>query len=294
MSTAVDRRGVTSAATAFFIWGLSPLFFKALAWLPATEIVSHRVVWSVLLLAGWLGFREGFGRIRAAFGQKRLLALLCVTTVLTACNWLLYVWAVVSGLTVEASLGYFINPLFYVAMGAMLLGERLRRLQWFAVGLAAAGVVLRVIVLGHLPWVALAIAATFGTYGILRKRAPIDSVNGLFVETLIALPVAAGFLAWMANAGALHSPQTSWAWLLLPAAGVITTVPLALFAEGARRLPLSVLGLLQYMAPTLQFLCAVVVFREPFGGGQLASFALIWIGLALYSWDALRNAGRVK
>ncbi len=290
MNSFADRRGIVCAATAFLIWGLSPIFFKALAWLPATEIVAHRVLWSVPLLALWLALHKGFGKIRDVFANKRLFALLCLTTLLTASNWLLYVWAVVNGHTVEASLGYFINPLCYVALGGLLLGERLRTLQWFAVGLAATGVVLRVIVLGHLPWIALAIAGTFGSYGLLRKHAPVDSISGLFVETLIALPIAAVFLLWLAGAGTLHGSSNAWAWLLLPLAGVITTVPLALFAEGARRLPLSQLGFLQYLAPTLQFLCAVVVFGEPFDSGQLGSFALIWLGLAIYSWDTLRRA----
>ncbi len=288
----VDRRGAACAATAFFIWGLSPLFFRALAWLPPAEIVAHRVLWSVPLLAVWLGCGEGFGKIRAVVGQPRLLALLCLTTLLTASNWLLYVWSIASGHTVEASLGYFINPLLNVALGALVLGERLRRMQWFAVSLAAAGVLARIVAVGHLPWVALALAATFGTYGLLRKRAPIDSVNGLFVETLIAMPVAAAFLAWLAGHHEVHGDGVGWGLVLVPLAGLITTVPLALFAEGARRLPLSVLGLLQYLAPTLQFFCAVVVFREPFDTGQLASFALIWLGLAVYSWDALRAVSR--
>jgi chloramphenicol-sensitive protein RarD len=289
MGARLDRRGVICALCAFFVWGISPIFFKALSWVPAAEIVSHRVLWSVLLLLVWIGFQQGFGTLRAVFARPRLLALLGLTTVLTASNWLLYVWAILAGHTVEASLGYFINPLLNVALGALVLRERLRPLQWAAVGLAVLGVVSRILVMGHLPWIALLLAGTFAAYGLLRKKAPVDSVNGLCVETLLALPVALAYLLWAGMGEGLHGAGKGWALLLLPAAGLVTTVPLALFTEGARRLPLSTLGLLQYMAPTLQFLCAVFVFGEAFGPTQLASFALIWAGLALYSFDALRR-----
>jgi chloramphenicol-sensitive protein RarD len=289
MGARLDRRGVICALCAFFVWGISPIFFKALSWVPAAEIVSHRVLWSVLLLLVWIGFQQGFGTLRAVFARPRILALLGLTTVLTASNWLLYVWAILAGHTVEASLGYFINPLLNVALGALVLRERLRPLQWAAVGLAVLGVVSRIVVMGHLPWIALLLASTFAAYGLLRKKAPVDSVNGLCVETLLALPVALAYLLWAGMGEGLHGAGKGWALLLLPAAGLVTTVPLALFTEGARRLPLSTLGLLQYMAPTLQFLCAVFVFGEAFGPTQLASFALIWAGLALYSFDALRR-----
>lgn len=289
MVARLDRRGVICALCAFFVWGVSPIFFKALSWVPAAEIVSHRVLWSVLLLLAWIGFQQGFGKLKAVFAQPRTLALLGLTTVLTASNWLIYVWAILAGHTVEASLGYFINPLLNVALGALVLRERLRPLQWAAVSLAALGVLSRIVMMGRLPWIALLLAGTFAAYGLLRKRAPVDSVNGLCVETLLALPVALIYLLWVGLGEGLHGADKGWALLLLPAAGLLTTVPLALFTEGARRLPLSTLGLLQYMAPTLQFLCAVFVFREAFGPTQLASFALIWAGLALYSFDALRR-----
>lgn len=289
MSDRLDRRGVICALAAFFVWGVSPIFFKALSWLPAAEIVSHRVLWSVLLLLVWIGLGQGFGTLTRIFADRRLLTLLGLTTVLTASNWLLYVWAVLAGRTVEASLGYFINPLLNVALGALVLRERLRPLQWAAVGLAALGVVSRIVMMGHLPWVALLLAGTFASYGLLRKRAPVDSINGLCAETLLALPIAILYLLWAGLGSGLHGAGKGWALLLLPAAGLVTTIPLALFTEGARRLPLSTLGLFQYLAPTLQFLCAVFVFGEAFGPTQLASFALIWAGLALYSFDAIRR-----
>jgi len=289
MSARLDQRGVLCAFAAFLAWGVSPIFFKALSWVPAAEIVSHRVIWSVLLLLVWIGFQQGFGKLKAVFARPRTLALLGLTTVLTASNWLLYVWAILAGHTVEASLGYFINPLLNVALGALVLRERLRPLQWAAVGLAVLGVVSRIVMMGRLPWIALLLAGTFAAYGLLRKRAPVDSVNGLCVETLLALPIALIYLLWVGLGEGLAGADRGWALLLLPAAGLVTTVPLALFTEGARRLPLSTVGLLQYIAPTLQFLCAVFVFGEAFGPTQLASFALIWAGLALYSFDALRR-----
>jgi chloramphenicol-sensitive protein RarD len=287
----IDRRGVISALIAFTIWGLSPLFFKAMMRFGALEVVAHRVLWSALLLAPWIGMRHGFGQIARVLREPRLLALLVLTTVLATSNWLVYVWAVMSGHAVDASLGYFINPLLNVAFGAIFLHERLRRAQKIAVGLACVGVVLRIAAVGNLPWVALTLAVTFAFYGLLRKRAPIDATNGLFIETLVALPVALAFLGWLASDGRLVAIQVSPAWwLMLPLAGLITAIPLALFSEGARRLPLSVLGLLQYASPTLVFLIAVLVFREPFGVSQLISFAFIWLGLAVFTWDIRRPA----
>lgn len=288
--SAPDRRGLLSALGAFCIWGLSPLFFKALASLGAFEVVAHRVLWSVVLLLPLIGLTQGFGQIRRAFGDARLAALLVVTMLLAGSNWLIYVWAIMAGRTVEASLGYFINPLVNVALGAIFLHERLRPLQKLAVGLAALGVATRIWAIGHLPWVALALAVTFAVYGLLRKRAPVDSLNGLCVETLVALPIALAYLGWELSRGELRALHGgAWMFLLLPAAGLITTIPLWLFTEGARRLPLSVLGLVQYLAPTLQFLIAVWVFHEPFGTSQLMSFGLIWTALAVFSWDLLRS-----
>ncbi|MFT4173807.1 MAG: EamA family transporter RarD [Rhodocyclaceae bacterium] len=287
----IDRRGVVSALIAFAIWGLSPLFFKAMVRFGALEVVAHRVLWSALLLAPWIGMRQGFGEVARVLREPRLLALLVLTTVLATSNWLVYVWAVMSGHAVDASLGYFINPLLNIAFGAIFLHERLRPAQKAAVGLACIGVILRIVAVGNLPWVALTLAVTFAFYGLLRKRAPIDATNGLFIETLVALPVAAAFLIWLASDGALVAAQVSPAWWpMLPLAGLITAIPLALFSEGARRLPLSVLGLLQYTSPTLVFLIAVLVFREPFGASQLVSFAFIWLGLAVFTWDIRRPA----
>ncbi|WP_172202554.1 EamA family transporter RarD [Niveibacterium sp. COAC-50] len=288
MSGKAARTGLACALGAFSVWGLSPLYFHAVGSIPAGEIVAHRVLWSVLLLAAWIGWRQGYGTLRSVVGQPRLIALLALTASLTSLNWLVFVWSVGAGRLVESSLGYFINPLVNVLFGRLFLGERLRPLQRIAVAVATAGVALKVWQTGQLPWIALFLAGTFGTYGLLRKRAPIDAQNGLFIETLLVAPIAIGYLGWLAAQGDLHLGATSAVTALLPFAGVMTTIPLALFAEAARRLPLSTVGLVQYLSPTLNFLIAVWVFGEAFRGGDLAAFGLIWAALALYSADALR------
>ncbi|THF54795.1 EamA family transporter RarD [Pseudothauera rhizosphaerae] len=278
-----------AALAAFTTWGLAPIYFKAVGSVPPVEVVAHRVLWSALFLAALLALWRGFDGLARLRGQPRLMGLLAFTALLTGSNWLVFVWAISAGRLVEAALGYFINPLVSVLLGRIFLGERLRPLQKLAVGLAAAGVLWRVVQVGSPPWIALFLALTFGFYGLLRKRAPVDAVSGLFVETLITAPLALGYLAWLGAHGTLafgRGASTDW---LLPLAGVLTAVPLMLFAVGTQRLPLATVGFLQYIAPTLNFLLAVLVFGEPFDGGQLIGFALIWAALALYSADMLRR-----
>lgn len=292
MNAGGARHAVLAAFTAFAIWGLAPLYFKAVGSVPPVEIVAHRVLWSALLLAVLLALWRGFGHLRRLRTEPRLLAVLTLTAVLTGSNWLVFVWAISADRVLEASLGYFINPLVSVLLGRLFLGERLRPLQQVAVALACAGVLWRMLQVGALPWVALFLALTFGFYGLLRKRAPIDAVSGLFVETLLTLPLALAWLGWLAVHGELnfgHGAATDW---LLPLAGVLTAVPLMLFAFGAQRLPLSTIGFLQYIAPTLNFVLAVFVFREPFDNLQLIGFGLIWAALAVYSLDMASAARR--
>ena len=292
MNAGGARHAVPAAFTAFAIWGLAPLYFKAVGSVPPVEIVVHRVLWSALLLAVLLALWRGFGHLRRLRTEPRLLAVLTLTAVLTGSNWLVFVWAISADRVLEASLGYFINPLVSVLLGRLFLGERLRPLQQVAVALACAGVLWRMLQVGALPWVALFLALTFGFYGLLRKRAPIDAVSGLFVETLLTLPLALAWLGWLAVHGELnfgHGAATDW---LLPLAGVLTAVPLMLFAFGAQRLPLSTIGFLQYIAPTLNFVLAVFVFREPFDSLQLIGFGLIWAALAVYSLDMASAARR--
>ena len=284
-----------AALAAFCIWGLAPLYFRAIGTVPPFEIVAHRVLWSAILLAGLIAllpFTGGFARVRSVLVQPRLLGLLAFTALLTGSNWLVFIWAIDAGRLLEASLGYFINPLVSVALGALFLRERLRPLQAAAVAIACAGVGWRVWQLDSLPWIALFLAGTFGLYGLLRKRAPVEAASGLFIETLLVAPLALAWLVWVGQQGGLSfgsGARTDW---LLPLTGVITAVPLMLFAVGARRLPLATVGFLQYLAPSLNFLVAVLVFREPLDATQLVGFALIWCALAVYSFDLLRAARR--
>jgi chloramphenicol-sensitive protein RarD len=286
MDTANPRRGYLLGITAYFAWGLFPLYFKTLAQIPALEIVVHRVLWSalgaVLLLLAWR-HPDWWRELRA---HPRRLASLALSGLLIASNWLLYVWAVNNQHMLEASLGYYINPLVNVLLGLLLLGERLRRLQWLAVALAASGVAQQVWQLGSLPWVSLLLALTFGFYGLIRKRAPVAALPGLAVETWLLLPLALGWLylhpAASTVQGAFWStPQALW----LALSGPITLLPLLCFNAAARHLPYATLGFLQYLAPTLVLLQAVLLFGEPLAPAKLLAFACIWAGLLVYSLD---------
>ena len=298
MNDASQRPALIAIVTAFTIWGLSPLYFKAVAALPAEDIVAHRALWSALLLTGALTLTGRIGDVRRQLAAHPGLATtLATTALLNGANWLAFVWAINAGRTLEASLGYFINPLFSMLLGAMLLGERLRPAQRLAVAIALAGVLLRIWQVGSLPWIALFLALTFGLYGLLRKRAPVDPVSGLLVETAMLSVPAAAWLGWQAHGGHF-APEVVFALgYLLPMAGLLTATPLMLFAYGARRLPLTTVGFAQYLAPSLSFVLAVWVFREPFDGGRLAAFALIWLALAVYSadlWRASRQRTRAS
>lgn len=275
------------------MWGVFPLYWKQLADIPATELIAHRVVWSLALLLALVRLRGRGAQFFTALRNRRNCALYLLSGSLLGLNWLLFVWAVNAGHVLDSSLGYFLNPLCNVALGFFLLGERLRPVQWTAVGCAVAGVIVQLVELGRVPWIALGLAATFAFYGLLRKRGPLGPVAGLALETLLLTPLAAGFLLWLAAAGRGafgHVGATQHAWLL--AAGLVTSVPLLLFATAARALPLSVLGVFQYLAPTGQFLLGVWYYREPFGRAQALSFGLIWLGLVLFSVDALRQRRR--
>lgn len=302
MNTAHDeavrrRHGMLATLSAFIIWGLSALYFRAIGSITPLEIVAHRILWSALLLGLMLTFIPATGRlasVAAICRQPRLLALLAFTSLLTSSNWLIYIWSIDANRLLEASLGYFINPLVSIALGAAFFGERLRALQRVAVAIAVAGVLARVWQVGNLPWIALYLAGTFGIYGALRKRAPVGAVSGLFIETIVVTPFAIAVLLWLQYRGELgfgRDPVTDW---LLPLSGVLTALPLMLFTSGAQRLPLASIGFLQYIAPSLGFLIAVFIFGEAFDAAQLISFALIWLALAVYSVDLLRSSRRAR
>lgn len=282
-------RGLGYALATYLAWGLLPLYFKALRAVPAVEVLAHRVVWSLALLAALLAARGGPGAFRAAFRRDRL-PILAGTTALIATNWLVYIWAVQNGRVVEASLGYFVNPLVNVLLGALFLGETLSRGQRIAVALAAIGVGVLILRAGTFPWLSLVLAVTFGLYGLLRKRAGLDAVGGLLAETALLAPLALAYLGARAASGAGAFGGAASTTLLLAAAGPVTALPLVGFTLAVHRLRLSTVGLVQYVAPTCQFLLGVLLYEEPFGGAHAAAFACIWSSLALYSWDAIARA----
>lgn len=285
--------GLAATAGAFVIWGMFPLYLRMLASVPAMQIVAHRVTWACLLVFGWMALRGELAGLRQVVMRRAVLLRLSAAAVLISINWLAYVWAVANGRVVETSLGYFINPLVNVLLGVLVLSERLNRAQWSAVGLAAAGVVYLTITAGHPPWIALTLAVSFGLYGLIRKTTHVDALPGLAIETALLAPLAAGYLLWHAvrGAGAMgHSG--SLIDFLLVASGAITAIPLFLFAYGARRLPYSTVGVLQYVAPTLQLACAILVFGEPFGQARLLGFACIWLALVIYAVDGVMRSRR--
>lgn len=285
-------RGLWSGIAAYALWGVLPIYFKAIAAVGAVDIVAHRVLWSVPFLALLLFAVGGASDLIGALRSWRTLALLTITALLIAGNWLLYVYAVTSGHILAGSLGYYLNPLVNVLMGRIILKERLARLQWFAVGIAALGICgLAVHSTGQL-WISLVLAVTFATYGLLRKIAPVEAVAGLAIETSILFPVALLWLGWRFASGVqvFGSTGTETAFLLL--AGVATTVPLVLFTAAARRLRYSTLGMLQFIAPTLQFVCAVALYGERFTPWHAVAFGSIWLALGLYV-IALVRAPRV-
>ncbi len=289
---ALDRRGVAATVGGFVVWGLFPLYWRLLHHVPALQIIAHRVVWSAVLVVGWLVLRDGLGWLRAIAAQPRALSTLALTCLLISFNWGLYIWAVNNGHVVEASLGYFINPLINVLLGVVVLRERLNRLQWLAVATAAAGVAWLTWQAGHAPWIAIGLAISFGAYGLLRKMVQVDAVAGLGLESLYLLLPALAMVAW-GEAG--HGGQFGGGWglgtdLLLILAGAVTAVPLVGFAYGVRRVPLSLVGLLQYISPTLQLLLGVLVFGEAFGQERVVGFALIWTALAVFIGDMLLRA----
>ena len=281
--------GVTAALLAYGLWGLMPLYFRLMAPATAIEVVAHRIVWSLALLLLWLGVRGQLGPLWRRL-DARLLAGLALAALLVSINWLTYVWAVTHGRTLDASLGYFLLPLFNVALGVLLLGERLTRGEWIGVMLAALGVGYLALVSPRLPWVALVLAASFGVYGLVKKQTELPAAEGMALETgLIALPALA-VLGWLATRGQLAFGQAGAGTdALLISTGLMTTVPLVAFAVAARRLTLAALGMLQYISPTLQFLLGVFVLHEPVDAQRLAGFAAVWLGLLVFSAGAYRR-----
>jgi chloramphenicol-sensitive protein RarD len=282
------RTGIVSAALAFLAWGLFPLYFHAIDEVPPMQILAHRMLWSLLFLLMVLAVRGQWGWLQIV-RKPRVLASFIASAFLLSANWLIYIWSVNNGHVIEASLGYFITPLVNIMFGYVLLKERLRPVQWAAIAIAALGVAWLTWQTGTVPWIALALAATFGGYGLLRKTAALGALEGLAFETMVLFPLAAAYVAWLTLHGqnAFINTESNVTRTLLVAAGPITAIPLLLFASGARQIPLSVLGLLQYLAPTIQFLLGVWLFHEAFSAERLVGFALIWAALALFAGEGL-------
>jgi len=284
------RRGMALGIAAYGLWGVLPIYFKALRSIEAGDIVAHRIVWSVPVLAALLSFSNGWGEVGQALRNWKVGLLLTITALLIGGNWLLYVYAVNSGHILAGSLGYYLNPLANVLLGRIVLKEKLSWLQWAAVAIAAAGIcVLALGALGQL-WISLTLCASFATYGLLRKIAPVDAVAGLAIETGLLLPVAAGWLIWNIVAGEPIFGASQLDVALIVLAGLVTAVPLLLFTAAARLLQYSTLGMLQFLAPTLQFLIAVLVYGEPFTRTHAVAFGAIWTALALYIVAIARHA----
>ncbi|TFW20278.1 EamA family transporter RarD [Massilia arenosa] len=281
--------GILYATLAFLCWGLFPLYFHAIGEVPSTQILMHRVLWSLALLAIVLTVRRQWKWLPQLLAKPRVVASFAASSALLTVNWLVYIWAVNNGHVLESSLGYFINPLVNIMLGYVFLHERLRRGQWAAIGLAAAGVLWLTWQSGTVPWISLILAFSFGGYGLMRKTAALGALEGLSFETMVLFPFAVAYYAWLSVHGQnafVNTESASTPWLLA-GLGPTTAIPLLLFAAGARRIPLSVLGLLQYISPSIQFLLGVALFHEPFSAAKLVGFAMIWGALALYAAEGL-------
>ncbi|HCU64634.1 MAG TPA: EamA family transporter RarD [Rheinheimera sp.] len=290
-----QKIGGIFAASAYTLWGIAPLYFKQIDFVPALEILLHRILWSFVLLALILTVMKQWPAVQAVFKKPKLLAAMLGTALLLAGNWGLFIWAVNNGHMLEASLGYYINPLLNILLGMLFLGERLRKLQWAAVTLALTGVLIQLAYFGSLPWVALVLASSFALYGLFRKKLAVDALSGLFVESLLLMPLALLYWWQFADSAAANLLQNTLGlnlWLI--AAGVVTTVPLLCFIAAARRLQLSTMGFFQYIGPSFMFVFGVFLYNEPLDPSKLVTFAFIWTALLVYSLDAVwqMNKGR--
>ncbi|MFC4701111.1 EamA family transporter RarD [Glaciecola siphonariae] len=282
------------AVAAYSMWGIAPLYFKALTHIPAPEILMHRVVWSVLVLLILIAGLKHFSKVSTALKSKRVVLTLFAAGILLAGNWLLFIWAVNNDFLLEASLGYFINPLINVFLGRVFLGERLRTVQKIAVGLAVVGVGILVVSYGQPPYVALTLAFSFSIYGLLRKQVSVDSMPGLFIETSMMLPAALIYWAFFATVTADFSANEASLNYLLLFAGVLTTAPLLCFTAAARRIKYSTLGMFQYIGPSIMFGLATLVYHEPLSDARLTTFAMVWTALAIFTYDSLNHYRKSK
>jgi chloramphenicol-sensitive protein RarD len=281
------NRGILSGIGAYALWGFFPIYWKFLHDVPALQVIGHRIGWSFVLLLAYIVARGQWRAFRASAMSWRTIGIYSIAAVLLSFNWLIYVWGVNAGFIVETSLGYFINPLLSVLLGVIFLRERLRPMQWIPVGIAAIGVGYLTFVYGRLPWIALSLAFTFGFYGFVKKLSPLGSLHGLTLETGIVFPVAVIYLVFVGFSGSgafLHDgPLVD---VLLVGAGLVTTIPLLMFASAAKQIPLTIVGLLQYIAPTLQFLIGVFLYKEPFDQAHFIGFAIVWAALIVFAIES--------
>lgn len=285
-----NPRGLLAAFVAFLFWGLLPIFWKSLDSINSFELLCHRVTWSFVFLLPFMLFSGHLAGLAAFLHSFRNFLGLLFSGFLLAANWYLYIWAVNSGMILEASLGYFINPLVNILFGVVIFREKAGRLAWLGIGAAVLGVALQVVLLGHFPWVPLGLAFSFGVYGLMRKLLQVQALPGLFVETLVVMPFALRYLFWHAHStGAAFFPGNGITNILLVGSGVLTTVPLLCFAYGARRIRMTSLGILQYVSPTCSFLLGLFVYKETITAEAMFTFVCIWIGLALYTWETTRR-----
>lgn len=285
-------RGFALAITVYLLWGFLPLYMKALAHVPAEEVVAHRILWSVPVAGAILMITGRTQDLKAALLNPRMLGMGVITATLITLNWGIYVWSIQSGHALDAALGYYINPLFSIFLGAVLLKERLSRLQWAAIALAVAAVGVLTWEAGRLPLVALGLTLTWGFYALAKKRLPIGPNQGFMLEVTLLLPFALGYVLWLEATGAGHFTMDWGTAALLAGTGLVTAIPLMIYANSAKLLRLSTIGILQYIAPTLIFLTAVFLFGEPFGTARAVAFPMIWAALAIYSVALLRQARR--
>jgi chloramphenicol-sensitive protein RarD len=294
MTTPTPQTGDTAtgfayAVGAYLMWGFLPLYMKAMDHIPPPEIIAHRILWSVPIAGLILVVLGRTGDVLGALRTPRMVGMAAVTAALISVNWGVYVWAIANDRALDAALGYYINPLFSVALGAIMLREKLAATQWIAVGLAGVAVAILTVAAGVLPWVALVLMTTFGIYGFLRKTLPIGPNQGFLLEVLLLCPLALAYILWLGGDGHFTKPG-GWDWLLLIGSGAVTAIPLMLYANGAKGLRLSTIGILQYIAPTMILLIAVFVFHEPFGLARAIAFPLIWAALILYTISMIRTA----
>ncbi|WP_415894604.1 EamA family transporter RarD [Neptuniibacter sp. PT34_22] len=295
LSANEHQKGIYYAVAAFVMWGLVPVYFKAVDDVPAFEVLAHRVVWSVVFLGLFLLLKGKLNELTTLRNSPKILLSLGLSALVISINWLVFIWAVSEQRIVETTLGYFINPLINIVFGFFIFSERLRFLQWIAVAIATVAVLYQIILIGELPWVALTLATSFSIYSVLRKKIPIDSITGLLVETLWLFPMALVYMIWLSSQSnfVLLNGSTEIQVLLL-AAGLVTSLPLIAFAAGARRLSLTMVGLLQYIGPSIAFLIAVFYYNEPMDQNRLITFVMIWIALAIFSVEGVLVQRRKK